>query len=218
MHQSFAIDGFVLVPGVLPAEKCAALVSGGGSHAVGSRCLLSEPWCAALVPLLRAHKTLSALLSASPVAVQCTYFEKSAALNWLVPVHQDLSVPVAHRVLHPELRGWSVKEGALFVQAPAPLLERLVAIRVHLDNCASTDGPLRVVPRSHLNGIVPAQAAVQARVREVACVAERGAALVMRPLLLHSSSKATGSSLRRVLHFLFGPRELPYGLSWQSAV
>jgi hypothetical protein len=42
-------------------------------------------------------------------------------------------------------------------------------------------------------------------------------ALVMRPLALHTSSKATGTSRRRVLHFVFGPAELPYGLQWEHA-
>jgi hypothetical protein len=41
--------------------------------------------------------------------------------------------------------------------------------------------------------------------------------LVMRPLVLHASSKATGTSKRRVLHILFGPPELPYGLEWAYA-
>jgi hypothetical protein len=36
----------------------------------------------------------------------------------------------------------------------------------------------------------------------------------MRPLLLHASSKATGTSRRRVLHFVFGPPDLPLGLAW----
>ena len=30
----------------------------------------------------------------------------------------------------------------------------------------------------------------------------------------HASSKAGGASRRRVLHFVFGPRELPAGLAW----
>ena len=46
------------------------------------------------------------------------------------------------------------------------------------------------------------------------CPAPRGGAMVMRPLLLHASSKSTGTSRRRVLHFLFGPAELPFGLRW----
>lgn len=40
--------------------------------------------------------------------------------------------------------------------------------------------------------------------------------LLMRPLALHASSKATGSSRRRVLHFVYGPLALPYGLRWPS--
>jgi hypothetical protein len=44
--------------------------------------------------------------------------------------------------------------------------------------------------------------------------AKRGDALLMRPLVLHASSKSSGSSLRRVLHFVFGPQALPYGLAW----
>jgi hypothetical protein len=40
----------------------------------------------------------------------------------------------------------------------------------------------------------------------------------MRPLLLHSSSRAQAQAPRRVLHFLFGPRELPCGLTWYRAV
>lgn len=52
---------------------------------------------------------------------------------------------------------------------------------------------------------------------EFTATIEKGGALVMRPLLLHASSKATGTSLRRVLHFLFGPPLLPIGLQWQQS-
>jgi hypothetical protein len=154
------------------------------------------------------------------VAVQCTYFEKSASRNWLVPIHQDLSIPVARRVDEPSLRGWSEKEGALFVQAPAELLAQLVAVRLHLDACGADDGPVRVLPGSHRLGLIDPQAAVLMRSTgaEVTCEAEPGDALVMRPLLLHASSKATGRSRRRVLHFVFGPRVLTHGLAWRQAV
>jgi predicted protein tyrosine phosphatase len=46
---------------------------------------------------------------------------------------------------------------------------------------------------------------------------DRGGALVMRPLILHASSKATSLSQRRVLHFVFGPPRLPLGLEWRWA-
>lgn len=76
------------------------------------------------------------------------------------------------------------------------------------------------IPGSHLYGRMEAQAAAAARQTqaEVVCTAGQGSAMAMRPLLLHASSKSTGGSRRRVLHFLFGPRTLPFGLQWQQAV
>jgi ectoine hydroxylase-related dioxygenase (phytanoyl-CoA dioxygenase family) len=99
-------------------------------------------------------------------------------------------------------------------------LEQLVAVRLHIDPCTVNDGPLKVVPGSHVNGILSPQAATAARsaIGEVVCEAEQGAAVVMRPLLLHSSSKSQGGGRRRVLHFLYGPRLLPLGLRWQAEV
>ncbi len=51
----------------------------------------------------------------------------------------------------------------------------------------------------------------------VACPVPRGGVMLRRPLLLHASSKATGASRRRVLHFLFGLPRLPLGLAWAHA-
>lgn len=220
--QQIAEAGFTFVPQVLTDLECdqlAAQVRRSASASGGTRRLLSQDWCRSLAFRLREHASLAPLFQPDCVAVQCTYFEKSAQRNWLVPVHQDLSIPVAERVEHPGLTGWSEKEGSLHVHAPVELLGQLLAIRLHLDACTESDGPLRVVPGSHLLGKVGAEAAVGVRRAnpEVVCTAARGSVLAMRPLLLHASSKATGASLRRVLHFLFGPRELPLGLRWQDA-
>ena len=213
--------GFVLVPNVLSAterDDVAARTRSSMTERVGARSMLRHDWCALLARSLRLNRLPTGLVPSAWKAVQCTYFEKSAKHNWLVAVHQDLSIPVAEKVAHPDLRVWSFKEGVHFVQPPVSVLERLVAVRLHLDACAAGDGPLRIVPASHFSGIIPLDAAVAARAREVVCVAERGSALVMRPLALHASSKSAGSGLRRVLHFLFGPPELPFGLRWEHAV
>jgi ectoine hydroxylase-related dioxygenase (phytanoyl-CoA dioxygenase family) len=169
---------------------------------------------------LRAHPPLSDWIDPALVAVQCSAFEKSATRNWLVPVHQDLSIPVSARVTEPVLSGWSVKEGVQFVRAPAQVLAQLVAVRLHLDPCSADDGPLRVVPGSHLHGVLCDEEVITLRdaVGEWVCLAPIGSALVMRPLLLHASSKGNGTSLRRVLHFVFGPRLLPHGLAWNAAL
>lgn len=219
-RRKFLQEGFAIVPGVLNDAECdrlSLLVRSCGDP--GSRRLLGEEWCADLAKTVRSHPEVVALIPTDYVAVQCTYFEKSVSTNWLVAVHQDLSIPVESRVDHPDLSGWSEKEGTLYVQPPVGLLQQLVAIRINLDTCGEDDGPLRVVPGSHLLGRVSLEAApsIRADRGEVVCPTPRGSAMAMRPLLLHASSKARGASKRRVLHFLFGPRSLPYGLRWQDA-
>jgi len=108
------------------------------------------------------------------------------------------------------------QEDGWYVQPPCGVMEQLVAVRLHLDPCCAEDGPVHVVPGSHLQGVISAQEAVAMRQYEQACLAQVGDVLVMRPLLLHRSSKATGASRRRVLHFLFCPVELPHGLAWPN--
>jgi ectoine hydroxylase-related dioxygenase (phytanoyl-CoA dioxygenase family) len=154
------------------------------------------------------------------VAVQCTLFDKSPDRNWLVALHQDLSIPVRERVESAECSGWSEKEGHLYVQPPVNVLERLVAVRVHIDDCPAESGALRVVPHSHMEGRVdPSQAdALRQHHGETVIPVAKGGVLLIRPLLLHASSKATSLTPRRVLHFVFGPPALPLGLEWRWAV
>lgn len=221
--NQFDTDGFATIPRLLTEDECDRLLSypiGLGPDSAGSRCLLQNAWCRELVARLRAHPGLGAVLPGDFVAVQCTYFEKSLSRNWLVPIHQDLSIPVAARVDHPALKGWSEKEGSLYVQAPAEVLEHMVAIRLHLDPCTAADGPLLFIAGSHTHGRIDAgQASAWRRARPfVTCTLGRGDALLMRPLALHASSKASGTSLRRVLHVVFGPPALPYGLQWPDPV
>ncbi len=216
--MQLAAHGFTLVQSLLSEAQCndvsRSLVA-ADTRGAGSRRLLHKAWCADLACKVMAHPDVREALPARARAVQCTFFEKSAAKNWLVPIHQDLSIPVSHRVDHPALSGWSEKEGAIFVQAPDRVLEQMLAVRVHVDDCSPEDGPLRVVPGSHeLGRVEPAQAAIAGRTAGVVVPAKRGDALLMRPLVLHASSKSSGSSLRRVLHFVFGPEVLPYGLAW----
>lgn len=221
---AFEADGFCVLPAVLSPQECdglallAAGAAGSANDAPGTRSLLAHAWCVELATRLHAHSMIAALIPASHQAVQCTYFEKSVERNWLVPVHQDLAIPVAERVDDPALRGWSRKEGSLFVQPPADVLARLVAVRVHLDRCSAEDGPLQFVPGSHRQGRIGAsQAAAMRRAGTLAApLLERGDLLAMRPLALHASSKATGAGRRRVLHFVFGPPALPFGLRWET--
>jgi hypothetical protein len=102
-----------------------------------------------LAHLLRWNEMLQNMMQRDAVAVQSTLFDKSPEKNWLVSLHQDLSIPVNRRVDSP---GWSEKEGQLYVQPPVSVLEQLVAVRIHIDDCPEESGGLRVVPRSHSQG------------------------------------------------------------------
>lgn len=213
-------QGYLLLPGLLPAERREMLTAelvGLAPGTAGERELLDRPWCRELAQWLLALPQLRGLLPSDAVAVQCTLLEKSADRNWLVTPHQDLAIPVAERVEHPALGAWSIKSGRHFVLAPAEVLAQLVALRLHLDDATEADGGLRFVPGSHQGGVLDEAATRRWRdaVGEVAVDAHAGDALLMRPLVLHASSKATAASgRRRVLHFLFGPAALPYGLRW----
>jgi ectoine hydroxylase-related dioxygenase (phytanoyl-CoA dioxygenase family) len=216
-------EGYAAAPALLTPEETASTeeaLQGVSLAKAGTRNLLELSWCRELVQHIKSHAAIRAALPSSPVAVQCTLFEKSEKRNWLVALHQDLSIPVKERVEHPEFGVWSRKEGEDYVQPPTALLEQLLAVRLHIDDCDSSNGPLRVVPGSHRHGRLGDAMARRLRdaAGEVTCAVGSGGALLLRPLLLHASSKATSPRRRRVLHFLFGPESISYGLRWQHVV
>jgi ectoine hydroxylase-related dioxygenase (phytanoyl-CoA dioxygenase family) len=215
--------GYAIAPRIIDPREVATVARAIDRLALrgaGTRNLLARPWCRALVQRIKGRLASADVFPASFVAVQCTLFDKTAEHNWLVALHQDLSIPVRARVDRSSLGAWSRKEGAHFVQPPSETLERLLAVRVHIDDCGSANGPLRVVPGSHTVGRLSSIAAMELRAKlgEAPCLAKSGDALLMRPLLLHASSKAQAPSRRRVVHMLFGPPALPHGLQWKHAV
>jgi hypothetical protein len=217
---NFSASGFALVCNALARERIdhlEAFIEPLSSTKPGTRCLLDRQWCQQLASEFQMSAELSGFIPQDFVAIQCTLFEKTTKNNWLVPVHQDLSVPVAQRQALAGWGTWTQKEGTTFVQPPVSLLEQLVAVRLHLDDCSAQDGPLAVVPGSHRQGIISPELGVVLRTSEHTCTASVGDALVFKPLLLHRSSKATGTSRRRVLHLLFGPPTPGDGISWRRA-
>ena len=97
-------------------------------------------------------------------------------------------------------------------------LERMVTLRLHLDDCGPQSGPMRVLPGSHTNGKLDDRAAAtwSARAGELAfdCVVPAGGVVVMRPLLLHASASGTTEGHRRVIHLEYAAESLPDGLEW----
>ncbi|MBD8872206.1 phytanoyl-CoA dioxygenase family protein [Rhodanobacter sp. DHB23] len=155
-------------------------------------------------------------LGASTHFVRAIYFDKSPDNDWLVSWHQDRAITVAERADLPGWGPWSNKAGAWQVQPPAEWLERMVAVRMHLDSCDETNGGLKLIAGSHRQGLLSAE-----RMHDLAaslgydCPSlAAGDALVMRPLTVHASSRMINPKLRRVLHFEYCCAELPTVLRW----
>jgi hypothetical protein len=168
----------------------------------GARHLMCAPPIRDLASDRRLHDIATGFVGPMAVPFRATLFDKSSDANWLVVWHQDTALPLCRRIEDTAWGPWSVKAGVLYAHAPAAALENVVALRVSLDDSTMTNGPLRVLPNSHVDGVLSdAQiAAVAARTAPVDCLTPSGGVVAMRPLMVHSSSKSTDLQPRRVLH------------------
>jgi len=148
--------------------------------------------------------------------VRAIFFDKTPEANWKVPFHQDLTIAVREQKDVDGFTAWTRKADIFHVQPPAPVLENIVSLRVHLDDTDESNGALRVVAGSHRCGRLSATEIQRMKVEDetVTCRVKKGGAMLMRPLLLHASSAATNALHRRVLHFEYSSVELPECLEW----
>lgn len=214
-------DGFEIVERVLCHEECEELRGAVAElpcrHRGGVRNLLQNSEAiAALATSGPVIDLADAALGAPAFPVRALLFDKALAANWKVPWHQDTAIAVAERAEAPGFVGWSVKDGVMHVHPPVNILERMVAVRIHLDDCEPDNGPLRVLPGSHRHGKLEEAEIERWRptTGEVSCCLAQGDVLLMRPLLLHASSPAKSPSHRRVIHLEYAGKPLPNGLHW----
>ena len=164
------------------------------------------------------RRLIGSTLGRNAFVVRSILFDKTASANWHVGWHQDLMIPVKCREDVQGYSAWSVKAGVTHVKPPCPVLEQMLTLRIHLDECTKDDGPLRVIPESHVAGELTVDE-IRQRVNsenEVHCVVPAGGALLMKPLLLHASSRANSPDHRRVLHLELANEELPDPLKWHE--
>lgn len=144
------------------------------------------------------------------------YFDKPPNSNWFVAYHQDLTISVDKKVKMPGFNSWTVKHEQFSVQPPIPILENNFTVRIHLDDTDNSNGALRVIPGSHLKGICRTDKINNINDGEVICSVPKGGVMLMRPLLLHASSKSASQSRRRVIQLEFSKQELPEPLQWSE--
>lgn len=214
-HQGFSTVGGVLTS-VEQSELCELLKP---ATSAGCRGLLGVP---AIAKLARSEKLIGlvrAHLPAEPFPVRAIFFNKSPKANWLVSWHQDLTIALHARNEMPGFGPWSSKDGIPHVQPPVELLEQMLSVRLHLDDTDQSNGALRVLPGSHRLGRLSADRIQQLRAEQpdFICAVTAGDALLMRPLLLHASSRSASNRPRRVLHIEYAAFTLPEGLEWHDA-
>ena len=236
IRRAIEQDGYVIVPESLSATECECLRASithvgevpGRAADPGVRRRESVyavrnlqdvlPQVRALAVSGPAARLAAAILGPDAFPVRGLIFDKTPDANWKVTWHQDLTIAVSEKVAMEGFRSWSVKAGNVHVQPPTAVMAEMIAVRLHLDSCGPENGPLQVLPGSHLHGRLTVDE-VQRWRRDrspVACIAPAGSALLMRPLLLHASSAAASPCHRRVIHLEYAAGPLPGSLQWLS--
>lgn len=212
-------DGFAVVPSCLSAETVSHLDSHFGDASHGVRNLLAVPIVREVVASVAVRTIAHAVLGENCFAVKGTFFNKTREANWKVAWHQDLTIMVREHRDVPGFGPWTIKAGINHVQPPAEILGRILAVRLHLDESGPDNGPLRVIPGSHRQGrLSEERVSAWPKTGSVVCTVPQGGALLMRPLLLHSSSACVVPKPRRVIHLEFAGEPLPDGLEWYDRI
>lgn len=225
-------DGFAIVDGVLSDREIDRLIDDIGSSSrstmlrrrngglFGGRDLLTASADVRETAQSRVVRALvTPVLGGRALPVRAIYFDKTAAANWAVAWHQDRTIAVRRKIDVDGYGPWSIKSGVPHVEPPVAVLQNMVTVRLHLDDCGPENGPLLVVRGSHKRGRVDGMHAADISTTNApeVCEVRRGGAMLMRPLLLHASRKAVLPGHRRVLSLDFCSVELPGGLEWQAS-
>lgn len=223
-------DGYLILPGVFGQQETALLLhavstidgrsgvrSRGGVYAVRNLLDLSSA-IKELASSAKVHSIVQENLARDAFPVGATLFDKTAGANWLVPWHQDLTICVARRTHVPGYGPWTLKAGVCHVQPPVPILESMLSVRIHLDDCSEGNGALRVLPGTHIFGRLASEQITEQRrsMASVFCAVNAGDVVLMKPLLLHASSPSSRATHRRVVHIDYACSQLAGGLEWHT--
>lgn len=196
----------------LESDEPAVLRSRGQTY--GSRDLIALLPEVCEIPRQPALKEfIAAVLGPQAGLVRALYFDKPPDRSWSLPLHKDRTIAVQRNDLPTQqFRRPTVKAGIPHVEASESLLTEMLTLRLHLDPMTADNGPLSVIPGSHLTDREETAAPVELH-------AVAGDVLAMRPLISHASSlPRAGTTLhRRVIHLELAPhRQLPDGYEWHA--
>jgi hypothetical protein len=150
--------------------------------------------------------------------VRALFFDKPPERTWNLPWHKDTSISVKDNSAKSQAFSRpTTKAGIPHVIACDDLLRQMLTLRIHLDEVTDENGPLRVIPGSHVTSD-----SVGAGVDcAVTIHADAGDVLAMRPLISHASGVSAEGTIRhrRILHLEFASNEiLPDGYQWHDFI
>ena len=158
----------------------------------------------------------NSILGSTPEIVRVIYFDKTPEKNWLVTWHQDKTIAVNKKVKIKNWEVWSIKDDINHVQTPQEVLNSMVTFRLHLDDADNNNGCLKVIPQSHhLEILSHSKLTDVVENQEIyLCEVKSGDLVMMKPHILHSSSKSVKPKHRRVVHIEYSNYVLPSNLNW----
>lgn len=231
MLHAIQNDGYAIIPAVfaphevdeIAGQLAGTLGAASGGMAVRTRndavyaARNVDEWFPQALTLWRQDRLIELLrdvLGEQCGLVRVLYFDKPPAKPWSLPWHKDMTIAVVDNELPSEhFTNPTTKAGIPHVEAPEELLQRMLTLRIHLDDVDETNGPLTVIPGSDRSGKRSIEGGSMSKI-----LVQRGDVLAMRPLVSHSSPLPTesASKARRILHFEFAAdRELADGYRWR---
>lgn len=147
--------------------------------------------------------------------VKSIFFEKSPEADWYVTWHQDIPINVNKKKSTAGYSAWTNRDRVISVRPPQEISKGIFSIRIHLDETNENNGALKVIAGSH-NKVFATEELnlISNNSVPTSCNVQAGGIHLMRPLLLHASSKTKNQKKRRVIHLEFCSMELANGLEW----
>lgn len=181
--------------------------------------LLHQPELLEIIFNEKLIEVIRSISSGYNKVIKSIFFDKPPNANWIVNWHQDLTINLRNKKEVKGYKNWRSTKGRVIVQAPREFLEKIITIRIHLDDCTEENGALRIIEGSHKEGIIEIKDWIKEKEGiEKICEVSKGGIVLMKPLVLHSSRRTENMMNRRVIHIELLDEELPKGLEWKEVI
>ena len=222
--EKFEKDGFFIVDNVYTEaevltlkNKLSSFLKEKDNNIIATRNLLLEHPSLKELLFNNTIKKLISEIDDKSFLTKAIFFDKPNESNWYVTWHQDTTIHVSSKIDLKDFNGWTKKGDTYHVCPPKSFLKENFTLRLHLDETNEENGALKVITGTHNHKLSDLEVNEGVRSNNFKyAIVPSGGVQIMRPLLLHASSKTTNGKRRRVIHLEFSSKELPKGLAWQE--